>query len=606
MSKELKLAIEIKAVDLASQVLGKLKRNIEYLSQSNVKMKAQYEDLTKSLYKMGIAVGLTKELFEKVFMPGIEAASEYHNVLIDIQQVLGDTSTAEGLAKVNERMKQIKEIASDVQAMSPFKDEDILATEKALIKAGVAEKDLAEATKTVAQLGLAGHVNPTELAAGTARIAKQFKVSFTEIGNAVSKVSTTSNMSIESVNEAFRAAGPILSQYGVSVEDAGKLLQMTGKEGRKAGSEVATFTAKIAQSRYFIDPATGKLMAMGKVFKMLRHEAEILGPAALRVFTSKFGAQSGASILAAVKEDKWDKISKRYEESMTLEQRFTVGMNTLENQMSRLANVRKDILRQLFEPALPIVTELVKLTADLVGHISKVVEKSPGLRAAVSYGTMGALAVGGIAAAFFGLKALKAGGGLLKGAGGIGALLGGVAEGEALKRVAGVQPVYVVNAKEIGGGLGGLGGAAGGIGGLAGGAGMLKGLGGFLKNPWVIGPILAAGAGYGVGTLLNMALDKTGVGGKMSSGLAWMMSPEYRKNTSAYDKMNQKSTAVMRPSTMAWDSHDPRALMQGGGAPASTTSVHVYINDDEKKQKRVVQYNNMNRGNMLKPIYTFG
>lgn len=94
------------------------------------------------------------------------------------------------------------------------------------------------------------------------------------------------------------------------------------------------------------------------------------------------------------------------------------------------------------------------------------------------------------------LAAMLAGGGL-RGIGkgmGIPGMLGGVAKGKALEQ-AGVQPVYVVNANEIGVGLGGM----------AGGAGM-----GMLGKAGLVG---AAGlAGYGVGTLIeplvSEALDK--------------------------------------------------------------------------------------------------
>lgn len=106
---------------------------------------------------------------------------------------------------------------------------------------------------------------------------------------------------------------------------------------------------------------------------------------------------------------------------------------------------------------------------------------------------------------------MLAGGGLnslLKKIPGVGGVVGGLAGGELAKQ-AGVQPVYVVNASEIGGGLGG---AAGGLGGLAGKAGGIaaKGAG-----------VLAAGAvGYEVGKYL---MDNTPLGamsGKATDYLA--------------------------------------------------------------------------------------
>jgi len=93
--------------------------------------------------------------------------------------------------------------------------------------------------------------------------------------------------------------------------------------------------------------------------------------------------------------------------------------------------------------------------------------------AAMSESTAGSYAMVGGGAV---LAAMLAGGGL-RGIGkgmGIPGMLGGVAKGKALEQ-AGVQPVYVVNANEIGGGMGGAAGMLGGVGkmGLLGKAGLI-------------------------------------------------------------------------------------------------------------------------------------
>lgn len=125
---------------------------------------------------------------------------------------------------------------------------------------------------------------------------------------------------------------------------------------------------------------------------------------------------------------------------------------------------------------------LSKITQPLTEMFSSMSESDAG----------SAAMVGGSAV----LAALLAGGGL-RGVGkamGVGGMLGGVAKGKALEQ-AGVQPVYVVNANEIGGGMGGV----GGIGGM-----------GLLGKAGLVG---AAGmVGYGVGSVIepyvSEALDK--------------------------------------------------------------------------------------------------
>jgi hypothetical protein len=122
-----------------------------------------------------------------------------------------------------------------------------------------------------------------------------------------------------------------------------------------------------------------------------------------------------------------------------------------------------------------------RVKATVAGPLSAATQKGTDLLSKASETTLGSAGVvagGGL------LAALLAGGGL-KGLGG--GMLGGLGKAAAVQGITGkeVQPVYVVNASEMGGGAG-IGGALGGMGGMLGKAGL-------------IGSVAAAGVGAGLG-----------------------------------------------------------------------------------------------------------
>lgn len=147
------------------------------------------------------------------------------------------------------------------------------------------------------------------------------------------------------------------------------------------------------------------------------------------------------------------------------------------------AEKAKDNLENAYKGMMNSITEqlsyIIKPLEGPIKSVMNAVKGSPLLMGAAGLATAG---IGGALIRSLGKSVF----GKLPGMG----LASGVAEGKALEQ-AGVQPVFVVNASEIGGG------------GIAGAAGSM---GGFLGKAGLVG--LAAGAGVGVGSYINDKLDE--------------------------------------------------------------------------------------------------
>lgn len=168
----------------------------------------------------------------------------------------------------------------------------------------------------------------------------------------------------------------------------------------------------------------------------------------------------------------------------------------------------------------------------------------------------GALALGGFVAARYGGRAIKALAGKF---GGIGA---GVATGKALEQAAGVTPVYVVNMPD--GGIGtaaGLGGdiisGVGKVGKVAGRARSLAVLaGGLPLSAWTgmgAGALATAGAGvaaagavgYGIGSLINKAIEGTALADNIGAAVAHAMAALGNKEAQIAIEINSKGQPVV-------------------------------------------------------------
>jgi hypothetical protein len=127
---------------------------------------------------------------------------------------------------------------------------------------------------------------------------------------------------------------------------------------------------------------------------------------------------------------------------------------TLDEQIEKSKKLRAGIKKKLYAPAEEWSAGLMhSLNTSLQGAFD--LSKNPKLEKAWSAGIPVGIVGAGLAAAIFGGKAWKGIVGGVRGMGGLGGMLGKLGMAKALEKAAGVQPVFVVNANEMGRGAGG-------------------------------------------------------------------------------------------------------------------------------------------------------
>lgn len=266
--------------------------------------------------------------------------------------------------------------------------------------------------------------------------------------------------------------------------DTGALVNIAAA-GQVAGPEATTFLEEFTQlsktQRAGLEArGVGKLITKeGLDVEALRRfgeEAKRLGGGDLRLGMKAMGIASDEAAEGAIRlVENLDRVQEAQEafarQTGTLGEQFR---NTRGLGEAFQANINR-VKKALAEP-------ISKITGGLTDVLSKTAESDVGAAAVVGGGGL--------------LAALLAGGGLRALGKGMG--VGGLAKGAAIEAMTGreVQPVYVVNAGEIGGGISSaLGGS--GMGGKA--LGVLGKAGGVAA---------AAGAGYMAGQALNPVIDR--------------------------------------------------------------------------------------------------
>jgi TP901 family phage tail tape measure protein len=225
------------------------------------------------------------------------------------------------------------------------------------------------------------------------------------------------------------------------------------------------------------------------------------------------------------------------------------------DQAARLKSVLREAADGFSRPINRAISNVIKYVLDK--------KEAGGLEASGTDLMLGAgAAVGGA------LLAKRYGGSMIKGlTGKLGNIAGGVATGKALEQAAGVLPVYVVNMPAS---LGGMPGGASVSGGAVGGlpknmpkvVGKTKAAAGLLygaKNLSTIGAmgagamgtagaagVVAAAVGYGIGTLINKAIEGSDLSNKIGEAVAHALAALGNKEAKLVIEINEKRAEVKR------------------------------------------------------------
>lgn len=440
----------------------------------NTRLKLTSRQMTDFKKQVGSRVSATGQKLEDV-LPGVETAS-----------AKGGINSPEQLSSIAESLAKAKATTGeDTSALSETIVEILKSQGQKITGASFKQTlDALQSTRVHGAFGTAGEAG--HAIESMAPYAKKMGLGTRELGG----LAAAASRSGASGQDILRQ----LMEKGSSIGGQEQLNAVFGTQLFKKGKLDAGAFQNINKDRY------------GK------YSQQVLGEA-----SGMTGASGGdlSRFIDSMKEGMGD-FNKVAQGANETADQFQTATDNLASKIDRFKEGAKESGREIGESFALLGKDIVE------GHLGAIMGdiKGVGKTAYENKGTL--MSAAGLA----GMGALLAGSGankLLSKLPGIGGMLGGIAGGEAAK-AAGIQPVYVTNASEIGGG--GLGkDIAGGL------LGTVTKLGKFAGG--AAGVLGAGAAGYGAGTLVNDQIDKMTGGNGIGGMLYDALHPDEAQPTSA-------------------------------------------------------------------------
>jgi TP901 family phage tail tape measure protein len=454
------VAIQLTIVDLLSKGVDSIKNRLESLSHASKELQQDFDRMGKSFKYAMIAGIATKEILRGL-KPAISVAGDLQAEMLGVQaELMGAGKNAQAL---NSELRAIKATAFAVQAWTPFDMTQIVALEKALIKAGASVEEVTGKTgaaAAAAALAVYENMDPVRTGEALIGIGTPFKITadkYMELADTISRAASASTVGAAEIAETAKyAAGPMasLGRSNREMLALSAVMAQVGVSGSMAGTSLKNFFLEATKHKMLRD-AQGNLLPTLKIVAKLREMLKGKGDADQQSALKKlFGEQGMPVAIALLNEGKgsYEEIVRAMEQSASLQDKLNKSMEGFRNQFTSLKGTFKSTIADLFQPALPVLTSLIAKTNEFVASIGNASQQSDKVGKAVSGISLGAAATGtaatvllGGAGLYYGRKVLTGAGGikgLLKGAGGTAA---GIAEGKAVEAATGVTPVFVTN-----------------------------------------------------------------------------------------------------------------------------------------------------------------
>lgn len=293
----------------------------------------------------------------------------------------------ETVASVNDLRMTMVELGRS----GPFGPLAIAEAMKTLSLAGLSAKEVGSSIKDVLNFAVAGTTSIQTAADVLTTVGVAFKVSASDynyIGDVISKAAAVSKSSVEGMGAAFKTASTVNSLYGVSLKDVGinlALLANVGIQNSNAGTsltnmyiDLAGRTPKATKALKelgvaALDPLTGKMRALGPLFKeLLEKLAEKTPVTQLEYINSIFAQRSRKDVVAivdsmrtAAKEggegvkSEFDRITAEMAQSAGFQAEAAVMMTlTPLNQMKSVAATLQTTFVETFSKIEPLVVSV--------------------------------------------------------------------------------------------------------------------------------------------------------------------------------------------------------------------------------------------------------
>lgn len=470
----LEFGIKITAINAAGSVLRGVRDNIKSIAQSNRQVKKAYDDTIKSMTRAATAAVATAAAIKGIGK-GVGAAAEVSDAIANARAEL--IRANKPTQQLNDELGKIRQSATEIQGVTMFDTKQIIDAQVMLLKAGKTMEEVTDASDglavTIAQVATIMEDTPENVSTGFLKVSDTFldaEHSARNLADTITKASGTANTNFTEMATVIGRAGGFAKAAGIDFEDmvAGAALAFNKFAGQpeRLSTAMQEFFSRAKDVDALIED--GQLVELPEIVSRLNERFDgMTSQKRLQEIERMFGKSAYLSLFLTTLLDEgaegFSDLNAEMAQMPDLAEKSAAKMNTLNRQLEIARGTFRSLIGEVFKDLEVSLARQVTLFNDLLARITKYIAKTPAVSKA---GTAFAATVGLAGTALTGIftaQALFSGAKLLKGVGGIRGLLGrglagggglaaGLAKGKALEQ-AGVAPVYVVNANEIGGGL---------------------------------------------------------------------------------------------------------------------------------------------------------
>lgn len=505
MSEALKIALTIKAADLASDVVRRFDQRV---SQSTKQIRDEWSRTKDHVAGAVKGIGVSMMVLNTI-KPGVSAAASMQEAMLDVKvNLAGSVKDARELDKA---LGTVKSTAISVSNNMSFSAEDVVGIQGDLLKAGISLKDVAGesgAAFAVAALSDLEKQLPEVISGGMVSLDASFGGlgdKFASTADWIARISDVTSASATSLLSQSTMAASAAQQRGISAKDTITALGVLAPLGDQSGTALNAMIADLG------DPKKAKFAWQGGKFVGLEESMSRLQ----KIMAGLPSDQARAVKLAQIFNERslraaglwldskksFEDINREAEQTIGLVERLDIKGQGLNVTMRKLGGTWKTAIGQMFTPLMDhVMTPIANKANKLAGWVGNKTTENPWVANSISGIAGGAMAAGGIYAL---VKTFQAAGSFRRVLGG----LSGIAQGKAIEAMTGVTPVFVTNWP----GSSGVGGAAETAAAAAAGSGagrlssILKGAAGGLFSPLGLAASAALiGGGTGIKALWDV------------------------------------------------------------------------------------------------------
>jgi TP901 family phage tail tape measure protein len=489
MSDTLKLAMRISAVDLFSGVLRRFRNEVAGTGAAAKSVQRDYDNMIRHSQAGLKSLAVGSFLYDKL-KPAVEQASLFQDSMLKTEGLL--QNQYKGATQLRSVMGELADNARDVAKHMMYNAVAVSDVQRQLVQAGVPKDAILErrnasgkvighgAAYQIEAFAEVNDLDPATTARNVANVAHAFQLVPDQYGGMVDILQKAMNLGSGDATEFFHNMqnfGAIAHLGNTSPKDAAIALKVISPLGESGGSDLAqamsyAFGGSMRGSKQlekyglnFYDKA-GKFIGL---FPMLDKLSAYISSHHMteeernKMLARGFQQSGLKAISLEIEADKpgaksRHEMARDFDKQASLAQLVATREKGFKMSWQEMVTTIQTTEATIFNPLLPQLTAVAKLTNKWAGDLGKVASNHPAFAKAVSYGSEAAIGVAGAYGLYrlgqtgFSLKSF------LKGKAG---LAGGIVEGEAVKAATGIAPVFVTNFPAgFGAGVAGAAGAA--------------------------------------------------------------------------------------------------------------------------------------------------